>query len=196
MAKVSGEDGKVIVGTGTGTITNATGTTTIVVVNNTIVNVGDRILIEDVVGMTDINGEHTITAIDAGVSFSILIPTTAQTYVSGGSAILCVSITGWSLDLASEVINTTDSSNSTWNAFISNDWTGGTGTFEGFFEGGVTDLVIGDSYPLVLRLSGAIYYTGTGIITGNSTTVDVPGTEAVKKSYTFTVTDSETLTTA
>ena len=72
--------------------------------------------------MTDINGEHTITEIVAGDEFKIVIALTGQTYSSGGTAKKCVSMTGWTLDLASEVINITDSSNASWEAFISTDF--------------------------------------------------------------------------
>lgn len=197
MAKVSGQDGKVTVGV-SANVTGAVGTTTITMaVQSHGLSIGDRVLIESVGGMTDVNGEHTVLA--GGFTtdeFTVLIPTTAQTYTSGGTAIQCVSITGWTLDLTAEVIPTTDSSNLTWNAFIPSDFAGGTGSFEGFFETAIVDLVVGTSYPIVLRQSGAIYYTGTAIITDNSSTVDVPGTEAVKKTYTFTSTASVTLTTA
>lgn len=196
MAKISGKDGKAIVGTSVN-IGGASGTTTIVVLEaQEGWAVGDRVLIEGVVGMTDINGEHTITAVNSSVSFTVVLPTaTSQTYTSGGSAVECVSITGWNLDLAGEVIKVTDSSNTTWDAYIASGWVGGSGTFEGFFEGNTKDLVIGTSYPVILRL-GEDYYTLTAEITGNSSTLDVPGAEAVKKSYTFTATSTITLTVA
>jgi hypothetical protein len=146
--------------------------------------------------MTDLNGEWTVvTDVDID-NFTVTIPLTGQTYTTGGTTQLCSSITGWTLDLTSDAINTTDSSNSTWQAFISSEFAGGSGTFEGFYESGTNDLVVGNSYPIVLRQSGAIYYTGTAYITGNSSVTDVPGAEAVKKTYTFTCTASVTLTTA
>ncbi|GAF78985.1 unnamed protein product [marine sediment metagenome] len=193
MAKVSGQDGKVLLTTA-GTITGATGTTTITVTHSSgITGVGNRVLIEGVVGMTDINGEHTVVGVGGG-DFDIVIPTTGQTYSSAGTFNRCISITGWSLDINAETIDTTDSSNTTWQSHIATDFVGGSGTFEGFYESGVTDL--SGSYPIILRQNGAIYYTGTALITGNSTTIDVPGAEAVKKTYTFTCTDSVVLTTA
>lgn len=195
MAKVSGKDGKVVL-SGDANVQAATGTTTILVeADEHGLSIGDQVLIENVVGMTDINGEHLIVAASFSVDqFSIIIPTTSQSYSTGGTVKQCISITGWSLDLTAEVIPTTDSSNTTWDAFIPTDFSGGTGTFEGFFIAGAVDLT--GSYPIILRQSGAIYYTGTALITGNSSVVDVPGTEAVKKTYTFTCTASVALTTA
>ena len=197
MAKVSGQDGKIVLSANVA-IQDATGTTTITVESDDHGrSIGDRVLIESVVGMTDINGEHTVLAGGFTVDqFTILISTTAQTYTSGGTVKECVSITGWTLDLTSDAIDTTDSSSTTWNEFITSDFVGGSGSFEGFYESATNDLVVGNSYPIVLRQSGAIYYTGTAYITGNSSVVDIPGAEAVKKTYTFTCTASVTLTTA
>ncbi len=195
MAKVSGQDGKVVLSASVN-VSGATGTTTITVETGSVhgLTTGDRVLIEAVGGMTDVNGEHTVLTTASTSLFTILIPSTGQSYTSGGTTKQCISITGWTLDLASEVINTTDSSDVTWESFISTDFSGGSGTFEGFFESGTTDLT--GSYPIILRQSGAIYYTGTALITANSSTVDIPGAEAVKKSYTFTCTASVALTTA
>lgn len=194
MAKVSGKDGKIIL-SGSQNMEGATGTTSIAIpVDEHGLLVGDRVLIEEVVGMTDLNGEWTVATVPDADNFTVVIPLTAQTYVSGGKTQLCISITGWTLDLTAEVIPTTDSSNTIWDAFIPTDFSGGTGTFEGFYESGTNDLT--GSYPIILRQSGAIYYTGTALITGNSSVVDVPGTEAVKKTYTFTCTASVALTTA
>ena len=195
MAKVSGQDGKVVLSANKA-IQDVTGTTTILVESDDHGrSIGDRVLIESVVGFTDINGEHTVLAGSFTTDqFTVLIPLTAQTYTSGGTVKECVSITGWTLDLTSDAIDTTDSSSTTWNEFIPSEFSGGSGSFEGFYESGVVDL--SGSYPIILRQSGAIYYTGTALITGVSSVVDVPGAEAVKKTYTFTCTASVALTTA
>jgi len=95
-------------------------------------------------------------------------------------------ITGWSCDVAGEVIDTTDSGDSTWKTFLGNGWTSWSGTFEGFAIAGVSDLTIGGTAAALSLVAGATdNYSGSAILTGVSTVADVPGTEAVKKSYTF-----------
>ena len=97
-----------------------------------------------------------------------------------------VAITGWSCDVAGEVINTTDSGDTTWETFISSGWTNWSGTFEGFAIAGVADLTIGGTAAaLVLVATAPDQYSGSAILTGVSTVVAVPGAEPVKKSYTF-----------
>ena len=59
-----------------------------------------------------------------------------------------------------------------------------------------TDLIVGGSYTIQLRLSDDDYYDLTAYIVNNTSTIDIPGAEAVKKAYTFTCTDSVTLTIA
>jgi hypothetical protein len=198
-SKLSGTSGKVVTSTNT-TITGASGTTTITVTfsSHSFV-VGDRILIESVGGMTDLNGEHTVATIAAGTDLTVVIPETAQSYTSGGTAKTCASITSWTLDEAGEVIKTSDSSVATpfWDTYISAGFKGATGTFDTYFITGTSDIVvIGSSMVLILRLNSTNYYTCTAFITGNSSTVDVPGTEAIKKTYTFTTTTTITPTVA
>jgi len=106
-------------------------------------------------------------------------------------------ITGWTLDITGEVIDVTDSSVATWNAFIGSGFKSWSGTFEGFQETNTADLSIGAApAELTLELDASRNYGGTAIITGCSTVVDVPGAEAVKKSYTFQGTSDVALTNA
>ena len=97
-----------------------------------------------------------------------------------------VAITNWTLDVAGEVIGTTDSGDSTWDTFIASGWTNWSGTFEGFAISGVADLTLGAAAAALVLVAGAPnQYSGSAILTGVSTSVDVAGAEAVKKSYTF-----------
>ena len=105
-------------------------------------------------------------------------------------------ITGWTVDVAGEVIDVTDSSNTTWNAFIGSGFKSWSGSFEGFQETATADFAIGSAATLTLELDGTRNYAGSAIITGISTVVDVPGAEAVKKSFTFQGTSTLTLTNA
>jgi len=106
-------------------------------------------------------------------------------------------ITSWTIDIAGETIDVTDSSNTTWQSHIASGFKGWTGTFEGFQETGAADPAIGGSAAsLVLELYGTRNYTGNAIITGVSTVVDVPGAEAAKKSFTFQGDATLTLTNA
>jgi len=197
MAKISGQNGKVFLHTSVA-VTGATGTTTITVTTGTAhgLSLGSQVLIESVVGMTDINGLHIVTEIVDGSEFKIVIALTGQSYSSGGTVQETIAITSWTLDIASEAIQTTDSSVSTWHTFIDSEFKGGSGTFEAFFVTGALDTLLGNSTVLILEADSANYYTCTAFITGNSSTVDVPGAEAVKKSYTFTNTSTITLTAA
>ena len=193
MAKVNGTAGKVVTSTNT-SITGASGTTTITVTaSGHGLSVGDKVLIEGVVGMTDLNGEHVVTA--SAATFAVVLGTaTAQSYSSGGTVKTCATITNWSMDINTDPINTTDSEVSTWNVFIGSGFKGGSGTFEAFFETATTDIVLGTSTALILRMDASNYYTCTAFITANTSTVDVPGAEAVKKSYSFTTTSTITQT--
>jgi hypothetical protein len=106
-------------------------------------------------------------------------------------------ITGWTVDIEGEVIDVTDSSNTTWKEFLASGFKSWSGTFEGFQETAVTDPTIGGTAAsLVLELDGTRNYTGNAIITGVSTSLDVPGAEAVTKTYTFQGTGTLTLTNA
>ena len=99
-----------------------------------------------------------------------------------------VEITGWTMDIAGEVIKTSDSSVDTpfWDTYLSAGFKGWSGTFEGFQITATADEIVGASAAsLVLALDATRNYTGNAIITGCSTGLDVPGAEAVKKSYTF-----------
>jgi len=195
MAKVTGTAGKVVVGANV-TVTGATGTTDITITGVTTQTAGDKILIEDVGGMTDINGEHTVDSVNTGTDLHITIATTAQSYTSGGTLKDCATITAWSMDIATDPIQTTDSEVATWHVFIPNEFKGATGTFDVFFETAVTDLVLGSSTTLILRMDASNYYTCTAYLTANTATVDVPGSEAVKKTYSFQTTSTISLTVA
>ena len=197
MAKISGTAGKVVLGSNV-TITGATGTTTITITGVTTQTAGDKILIEGVVGMTDINGEHLVTAVSAGVNLQIVLATATSQSFSGSSGTLkdCANITNWSLDIAGEVIKTTDSNVTTWDTYIANGFSGGSGTFDAFFITGATDIPLQTSTTLILRQDASNYYTCTAFITANTSTVDVPGSEAVKKTYSFTTTGTITPTVA
>ena len=95
-------------------------------------------------------------------------------------------ITGWTVDVAGEVINTTDSGDTTWESFIAKGFTSWSGTFEGFAVAGTADPTIGGAAATLSLVAGATdNYSGSAIMTGVSTVVDVPGAEAVKKSFTF-----------
>ena len=198
MAKVSGNSGLVLYGNAK-TITNATGTTTITITATHSFAVGDRVFIEGVTGMTDINGTHTVTQISSTVSFQIILSTaTSQTYISGGSAWLATDITTWKLDLKTETVDVTDSGDITagYKTFIPKGWTEGSGTFEGFFISGANLPPIGTSLIIRLEMNNENYYSGTGYIISTGLTTSVVGTDAVKVSYAFTSTGTVSLTVA
>lgn len=119
---------------------------------------------------------------------------------SGGTATFSstqIHIISWTLDITGETINVTDSSNSEWEAHIASGFKGWSGTFEGFQLTGTADPAIGGNpAELVLEFASGRDYTGDAIVTSVGTTVDVPGTEAVKKTFTFQGTEDVALTNA
>ncbi|MFH2028991.1 MAG: ubiquitin-activating E1 FCCH domain-containing protein [Bacteroidota bacterium] len=199
MAKLSGKDGIVLYGT-IKAITAATGTTTITVTTGLIAHgfsVKDRIQISGVVGMTDLNGSHTIDTVPLATTFTVILSkATSQTYTSGGSVYVCTDIVNWSVDAKAEVVDTTDSSTSAWKTFIPNNWKEANGTFDGFFYTGTTKPTIGTSLVIRLMLDSNNYYHGNGYITSDGTSVAVVGTDAVKVTYAFTITGTLSLTVA
>ncbi len=106
-------------------------------------------------------------------------------------------ITSWTVDITGEVINTTDSSDTTWMSNLASGFKSWTATCEGFQITGTADPAIGGAAAsLVLELDGSRDYTGNAICTGINTVADVPGAEAEKKSFTFTGDGALTLTNA
>jgi hypothetical protein len=94
-------------------------------------------------------------------------------------------ITGWTCDVSAETIDVTDSGDTTWMAHIGSGFASWSGSFEGFAVATTADETIGSVAELILTAGATDDYTGSAIITGISTVTDVPGAEAVKKSYTF-----------
>lgn len=112
-----------------------------------------------------------------------------------------IKVTGWNLDIKTDVIDTTDSGDSTWKTFLPKGWKEWSGSFEGFQETGTADPAIGTSAAAVFGLTGTyasptINYAGSIIITSVGTALQVVGTDAVKKTYTFQGTGAATLTNA
>jgi len=97
-----------------------------------------------------------------------------------------VLITSWTCDISGETIDVTDSGDTTWMAHIASGFKGWSGSFEGFAIAATADETVGGTAATLSLVAGATdNYSGSAIITGCSTVVDVPGAEAVKKSYTF-----------
>ena len=67
-------------------ITGASGTTTITVTCTNSFTAGEYVNIKDVSGMTDINGNHQITARDSTTFTIVLTTATTQTYIANGTA--------------------------------------------------------------------------------------------------------------
>lgn len=106
-----------------------------------------------------------------------------------------VNITGWTVEVSSEVIDVTDSASSNGNKeFIPSGWKEWHGTFEGFVETGDTGLTVGAAAAtLVLTATSGTTWQGSAIITRKGVALDVVGAEAVKVSYDFQGTGALTL---
>jgi len=112
----------------------------------------------------------------------------------GGTTIL---ITNWSADVTADIIDTTDSGDSSWKTSLAKGWKSWTATCDGFQISGVADETIGGTAAsLILTMKTSNTYTGNAIITGMTVNTDVAGTDAVKKTYTFQGTGALTLATA
>lgn len=110
---------------------------------------------------------------------------------------VAIYITDWNIDIKTDVIPTTDSSNTTWKEFLASGFKEWSGSFSGFQETGTADPTIGGTAAtLKLNLDSTRYYQGSAIITGVSTNANVVGTDAVKKTFTFQGTGTLTLTNA
>jgi len=195
MSKISGQSGIVFLDAAA-TISGASGTTTITIdftgVHGLIAK--DRIYIADAVGMTDINGYHTVVSAPDTDTITILIDETAQTWSSGGTAQQIIDITGWSLEETAEAIDVTDSSNTTWKAFLASGFTSATGTVEGFLLTGANKPALGTSLTVKFDMDGSNYYSGSGIFTSDATVVNIPGTEAIQVTYNVQMTGTVTPT--
>lgn len=196
MAKVSGNAGLVLFGSAA-TITGATGTTTITVTCTNSFTAGDRIYITGILGMTDLNGSHTIVSRTSGNFTVTLSEATSQTYTSGGTATNCCDITEWTFDKKTDIQDVTDSGIATgYKSFLPNNWVEGEGTFAGFFQTGTTQPSFGTSVTITLKINSTNYYSGTGYIISNGTSLEIMGTSAVKVNYSFKLSGSYSLTVA
>ena len=97
-----------------------------------------------------------------------------------------IKITGWTAEVTSEVIDTTDSGDTTWRTKLPSGWSTWTATCEGFVEtADVGETVGAAAASLILTADTGITWTGNAIVVGKSTVLDVVGTDAVKVSYSF-----------
>jgi hypothetical protein len=190
MAKYSGSTGTETWGL-EATITAATGTSSVAVTAaGHDFAVLDTVLIEDVVGMTDLNGYHQITAANATLgTFSVPVtPPTAQSYSSGGKAARCMSITNFDLKISSEPVDVTDNMSGSDNEFIPS----GINSFEASQEGFVVHTekrpTVGSSTTVRYKV-GKTKFSGTAIVQSSDVNVEVAG-KGVKISETLKGTGS------
>ena len=116
--KLKGNEGVILYGT-TFNITGAShvaGTVTVTATGHTFL-AKDRILIEDVIGMTDLNAHHSIVAV-ATNTFDVAL-TTEQSYTSGGTARRLVEVRGWIINIDTVLIEVTDSGDDGWKKYLS-----------------------------------------------------------------------------
>ena len=181
MAAVSGRLGRALFGSAA-TISDAnhsTGTVTIDFTGAHGLNQYELVYIEDVVGMTDINGTfEVITAPDTDTI--TITKTTAQSYTSGGSARKTIDVISLSTDITCEVIKTTSSSTSGgFDTYIPAGFATATGTISGLFIEGADLLDVNEEITAEFRISDTQYYSGSGVVTSINVGSNVPGTDAV-----------------
>lgn len=187
IVKLSGKSGRIKLGTAVA-ITGATGTTTIVVSSTLAPAVGDVVLISGVVGMTDLNNGgkgHVVTAIGTGTFTVVLATATAQTWTSGGTAQKILPITGWDIDLKSDVADVTDSESGEWKERIvagQKEWSG---KYTGFYADQQGTPPLASSLAAEFDIDATNGWSGTAIFDAASIGVKVPGADAVSVSGTF-----------
>jgi predicted secreted protein len=172
-------------------ISSATYDTGVVTINFSsahLLNQYELVYIEDVEGMTDINGTFRVeTAPDADTI--TISKTTAQTYTTGGTAIKTMDVISFSTEINGEVIDVTSSSTSgNWKEFIPAGFSTATATIEGLFIEGADLPESQEEVTAILRLSDSQYYSGSGIVTGVSSNGTVTGTDAVSVSVSMQLT--------
>ena len=186
MAKVSGKSGIVRVGSAVN-IGSATYLTGLVTVNTSAVHgLTDttRIIIESVVGMTDLNDHFTVDSITDTDTFKVAL-TTAQTYTSGGTVQEIIEVTSWSLNEEQLVINTTDSDSGDWEEITPKGKGQFSGTMEGFLYSGTRKPTRGTELTAVLETNGTDDFTGNIVLTSDVTELTIPGEDAVKVTFNF-----------
>lgn len=115
-----------------------------------------------------------------------------------GAGPTTIKITAWSLVIDGEVLDVTDSGDTTWKEFLPGGYTSWAGSFEGFVEtGDAGGQTIGAAAGnLTLLMDATRKWAGTAILTQQSTGLTVVGGEAVKVAYTFQGTGTLTPTNA
>lgn len=196
MAKISGTSGEVRFGTAKN-ISGATHAASVVTITASSHGFADkdRVLVEGVVGMTDLNGNsYTIDYTSSNI-FNV-DQTTAQSYTSGGTVQKIYDITGYNIDINLDVIDITDSNVTTTKEFISNVFKEASGTFDVFIEGATNVPSKGESVAIELDIDGTLSYSGTGFITSEAMSLDVVANEVVKATYSFQTTGTVTQATS
>lgn len=188
MAKLSGRNGRIKIGSSS-SVTGAVATgASVVVTSGLSVAVGDWVLISSVTGLTDLNNSgkgHQVTAKGTG-TFTVILPaSTSQTYTSGGTAQRIIPVSEWNLDVKGEVADVTDSESGSWKEHIDTGHKSWSGTFKGFWNDAQTEPLMG-SYAVELDLNSTNYYSGTAIFDAFSIGVKIPGADAVALSGNFT----------
>jgi len=143
----------------------------------------DNIVIKSVGGMTDINEATRVESVTDTDTF-VVSKTTAQSYTSGGTVQKCFDCTSWDLTMSTDVRDTTDSSHEGFETNIPRGIISGEGSFTGFFKQGYNEVPIGEVLAVKLSLADSTdYYSASGVITSNATTIPVPDTTAVMVTY-------------
>ena len=197
MAVISGSAGYVTYGSALNiTGISAASSAVISVASTSGFTAGDRIIIRDVTGMTEINGLHgTVESVVLNTSITVGIDSsTFTTYTSGGTITHTIDVTGFSYTETAQVADVTDSSSTTWKDFTASGYKGLEGTFEGFLKSGINPPSFGSEISFGFYETDTASMTGSGILTSKAVTLTVDGTEAVKVSYSFKGTGAQTET--
>jgi len=184
MANYNGKNGRIKIGASK-TINGATHNTGVVTIDFTAAHgfvAGDRIIIANVVGMTDLNTFHTVASAPDGDTITVAL-TTAQGYTSGGTAIRHVPVISGNITGNAEMIPTSDSESGDWEEFAAgrNSFTS---SFEGYIKEGASIPVEGDSLTITVEFMPGDYFQGVMKIES----VEINDPTAEGGNVTFTVT--------
>lgn len=207
MAKITGEDGWVLLGNKVTisniTVNNPLSVTILTGSNHGLVSddIGNYVYIQGVASVSGLNGLRKVTNVTGNTTLTVQTESASGSYTGDTDYLQrAFKITGWSLNQESEVKDVTDSESAD-NAkeFIPAGFVAWSGSFACFFENdtvrGAPYLQKGEVLDIRLCLTDAEddeYFDGDCVITEEADVLEVAGTNAVKATFQFQGTDTLT----
>jgi hypothetical protein len=188
MAVIIGKEGKVKIGSAFNIegISNDTEEHVISVTLDTALHglaTGDRVIITGVVGMTDLNGYHTVLD-DADEIITISL-TTAQSYTSGGTVQKHVPFTDMTINEEIGEIDVSDSESGVYSDFIAGKRISVDGTITGYMREGVKPLDKGTELSFKIEADANSYWEVTAFVRALQSMVPIKEDGVAQHTYTI-----------